>query len=165
MLGRQASQRSRGRNDGAAQRRRVLVTLCTMALVLFLFSLHQGSFFSTHLHKSKSSSDDSSAALSSDWSVSKAVEVQHDPLSTIDDETQKIVTEDLDTVLDEEKEEKDDTDGKDEGKDKDENILGQKEERADEDNSDEGSALEDTDAASDEEYSQVLLKSIPVSCE
>jgi len=41
----------RGRNDGGAQKRRVLVTACTLVLMFSLVSLYHGSFFSNRSNK------------------------------------------------------------------------------------------------------------------
>jgi hypothetical protein len=43
--------RMRGRNDGGAQKRKVLVTVCTLVLMFSLVSLYHGSFFSNRSNK------------------------------------------------------------------------------------------------------------------
>lgn len=52
MFGRGAANaRMRGRNDGGAQKRKVLVTVCTLVLMFSVVSLYHGSFFSNRSNK------------------------------------------------------------------------------------------------------------------
>lgn len=54
--------RMRGRNDGGAQKRRVLVTVCTLVLMFSAISLYHGSFFSNRSNKLAEDTFDPSAA-------------------------------------------------------------------------------------------------------
>lgn len=60
----------RGRSDSAAQKRRVFITVCTLALTLSLISLYHGSFFSNR----KSKADVGTFDATSDWAVSTAAD-------------------------------------------------------------------------------------------
>lgn len=62
----------RGRNDGGAQKRRVLVTVCTLLLMFSLISLYHGSFFSNR--RNKLAVPDSFDPTASSWSANLAAD-------------------------------------------------------------------------------------------
>lgn len=62
--------RMRGRNDGGAQKRRVLVTVCTLVLMFSLISLYHGSFFSNR--SNKLAVEDTFDPSASGWSANLA---------------------------------------------------------------------------------------------
>ena len=70
MFGRGANTtRMRGRNDGgAAQKRRVFITVCTLVLMVSLITLYHGSFFSNR--RSKNVVEANFDPASSEWSAS-----------------------------------------------------------------------------------------------
>lgn len=57
--------RMRGRNDGGAQKRRVLVIVCTLVLMFSLLSLYHGSFFGNR--GSKDAVEDTFDPSASGW--------------------------------------------------------------------------------------------------
>lgn len=68
MLGRgAATARMRGRNDGGAQKRKVLVTVCTLVLMFSVVSFYHGSFFSNR--STKRAVEDTFDPSTSGWSA------------------------------------------------------------------------------------------------
>lgn len=169
MFGRQASQRLRGRSDGAVQSRRLVIVVFTMACILSLLSLQHASFFSVHLPKSKSLRDTHLDATGADWTVSKAVEVKHDPILEGEEAAEKDASKDGVEINGEEKEEKDEVDVKEEPEDveeKDEDVRDGTEQE-EEQIAGEGVDSNDSEVTEDEGgvdgILRVTLKSIPVS--
>lgn len=158
MYGRQTSLRLRGRIDGNAQSRRLVILACTMAAILFLLSLQQSSLF-----RSKTLTDTStstSKAAAEDWEVSKSVTVAKDPL--IEEESKVEETEEKDVVKEEEVA----------AEEKAEVVIDEPQDEPEEGNleglrlGDEATTIEDEapeeDAVEEEGFLQLSLKSVPV---
>lgn len=89
MFGRGANTtRMRGRNDGgAAQKRRVFITVCTLVLMVSLITLYHGSFFSNR--RSKNVVEANFDPASSEWSASlteKNTKISDDESRSVRDE-------------------------------------------------------------------------------
>ena len=89
MFGRGANTaRMRGRNDGgAAQKRRVFITVCTLVLMVSLITLYHGSFFSNR--RSKNVVEANFDPASSEWSASlteKSTKISDDESRNVRDE-------------------------------------------------------------------------------
>lgn len=178
MAGRQAALRLRGRSDGNAQGRRLVILACTMAGILFFLSVQQSSFSGRGGSRDKTLRD-----THGDWTVSRAVVVTKDPIVESEkvsgnvatgDKVDAVGVDEKEEVREEEKEEEkegvDATEAMEEAEDKDDDVndgIGKEEGPF------EGMALGDEatsneDEASDEEAGddgilQVSSKSFPVS--
>lgn len=166
MFGRQASQRLRGRGDGAVQSRRLVIVVFTMACVLSLLSLQHASFFSAHLPKSKSLRDTHLDTVGADWTVSKAVEVKHDPIVEGEEAAEKDASKEIVETYGEEKDEADVKEEPEDVEEKDDDVRDGTEQE-EEQIAGEGSDSNDSEVAEDEggvdSILRVTLKSIPVS--
>lgn len=140
----------------------------TMACILSLLSLQHASFFSVHLPKSKSLRDTHLDAAGADWTVSKAVEVKHDPIVEGEEAAEKDASKDGVETNGEEKEEKDEADVKEaeDVEEKDEDVRDGTEQE-EEQIAGEGGDSNDSEVTEDEGgmdgILRVTLKSIPVS--
>ena len=184
MAGRQASLRLRGRSDGNAQGRRLVILACTMAGILFFLSLHHSSFSGHRSGRAKTLQD-----THVDWSVARAAVATKDPFVEPGKGLENVGTGDLEEKVgairvdekeemreeekEEEKEEKDEQDEKEameepEDKDDDGNDGIEKEEGhfeglalGDEATSNEDESSEEE--AGDDGILQATPKSFPVS--